>query len=79
MNRADWHYLWSAHHYEFDPIILGHDMSDTKDQHEEKEAQERFEKALRGGLKTPPKPLKDIQGMKTESDKRRAPSRRMPV
>ena len=34
-------------------------MAKEPDRFDEKEAQERFEKALRGGLKTPPKPLKD--------------------
>jgi hypothetical protein len=36
--------------------IMGVDKSD---QYEEKEAQERFEAALRGALKTPAKPLKE--------------------
>ena len=31
-----------------------------KDQYSEKEAKARFEAALRGGLSTPPKPLKDV-------------------
>jgi hypothetical protein len=34
-------------------------MSKQPDQYDEKEAQERFEAALRGGLKTPHKPLKE--------------------
>lgn len=36
-------------------------MPKQKDEeYTQKEAQERFEKALRGGLKTSPKPLKDV-------------------
>lgn|GEM_PF-3995603 len=34
-------------------------MIDEKEQYPEKEAQERFEAALRSGLKTAPKPLKE--------------------
>jgi hypothetical protein len=36
-------------------------MPEDKDKFTAKEAQARFEAALRGGLKTPPKPLKDMQ------------------
>jgi hypothetical protein len=32
----------------------------AKDQYDPKEAQRRFEAALRGGLNTPPKPLKSM-------------------
>ena len=35
-------------------------MSKDPEKYGGKEAQERFEKALRGGLKTSPKPLKDV-------------------
>lgn len=35
-------------------------MSDKKDKYDKKEAAARFEAALRGGLSTPPKPLKNI-------------------
>ena len=45
-------------------------MSDAKEQYDEKEAQERFEKALRGGLKTSPKPLKDKPRRKETKQKR---------
>jgi len=34
-------------------------MPNKDEKYEEKEAQERFEAALRGGLKTEPKPLKE--------------------
>ena len=34
-------------------------MSKNGDEYSKKEAQERFEAALRGGLKTPHKPLKE--------------------
>jgi hypothetical protein len=37
--------------------VLGETME--KDSYDEKEAQSRFEAALRGGLKTPHKPLKE--------------------
>jgi hypothetical protein len=46
----------------------------SADQYDEKEAQERFEKALRGGLKTSPKPLKDVA--KKVSPKQKAPQKR---
>ena len=42
---------------------------DSEDQYSDKEAQRRFQEALRGGLSTPPKRLKSI---KTATDKRRA-------
>lgn len=45
-----------------------------KDQYDEKEAQERFEKALRGGLKSSPKPLKDVP--KKLAQKQKAPPKR---
>jgi len=45
---------------------------DANAEFSEKEAQERFEAALRGGLKTSPKPLK-------EKPKLRAPSLRTPA
>jgi hypothetical protein len=34
-------------------------MAKSPEEYSEKEAQERFEAALRGGLKTPHKPLKE--------------------
>ena len=36
-------------------------MGGTKDQFSKKEAQERFEAALRAGLKTPPKPHSEMK------------------
>jgi hypothetical protein len=33
--------------------------SEDKEQFSDEEAQRRFEQALKGGLKTPPKPLKE--------------------
>ncbi len=45
---------------------------DSDDQYSDKEAQRRFQEALRGGLSTPPKPLKSIKRIKTATDKRRA-------
>jgi hypothetical protein len=40
------------------------------DEYDEKEAQERFEKALRGGLKTSPKPLKDVRKPREDQKKK---------
>ncbi len=40
--------------------------------YDDKEAQERFEAALRAGLKTPPKPLKDKPKVKKASRKKKA-------
>jgi hypothetical protein len=41
-------------------------MIKKPDQYGEKEAQERFEAALRGALKTPAKPLKDKPKLKAK-------------
>ncbi|SHN86261.1 hypothetical protein SAMN05444170_6614 [Bradyrhizobium erythrophlei] len=38
---------------------LSSDMPNDPDQYDEKEAKKRFEAALRAGLKTPHKPLKE--------------------
>jgi hypothetical protein len=46
-------------------------MSKDPEKYDDKEAQERFEKALRGGLNTPPKPLKD----KPKKLKEKSPAR----
>ena len=35
---------------------------ETDEKFGRQEARERFERTLRGALKTPPKPLKDVQG-----------------
>lgn len=43
-----------------------------KDQYSEKEAQRRFEAALRGGLKTSPKPLKDVAKKREKPQARRS-------
>ncbi|HZR74048.1 hypothetical protein [Bradyrhizobium sp.] len=51
-------------------------MSKRPDLYDEKEAQERFEAALRGGLKTPHKPLKDKPKKKT---KKRKSTKRTPA
>jgi hypothetical protein len=40
-----------------------------KDEYSDKEAQERFEAALRGGLKTPHKPLKEKPKVKKVAKK----------
>jgi hypothetical protein len=47
----------------------------AEDEFNEKEAQERFEAALRAGLKTPHKPLKDKQKVK-KAKKRKTPPKR---
>jgi hypothetical protein len=46
-------------------------MAKRPDKYSDKEALARFEAALRGGLNTPPKPLKDIpkSGGKSRSKK----------
>jgi hypothetical protein len=46
-------------------------MSSQKEEYDKKEAQRRFEAALRGGLSTPPKPLKSMtpKRPKTQSGK----------
>lgn len=46
-------------------------MAKTKesDEYDEKEAQERFEAALRGGLKTPHEPLKEKPKVKKTKKK----------
>jgi hypothetical protein len=41
-------------------------MKNKDDQYSEKEANDRFEAALRAGLKTPPKPLKDKPKVKAK-------------
>ena len=41
----------------------------TDEQYGQKEAQERFEAALRGGLKTPHKPLKEKPKVKSAAKK----------
>jgi hypothetical protein len=47
-------------------------MADSKDEkYNEKEAQARFEAALRGGLNTPHKPLKDKPKVKKSASKRK--------
>jgi hypothetical protein len=43
----------------------------TDDQFSEKEAQARFEAALRGGLKTPHKPLKEKPKVKKTKPKKK--------
>ncbi|MBW7948836.1 MAG: hypothetical protein H3C55_05745 [Pseudorhodoplanes sp.] len=45
-------------------------MAKDPEKYDEKEAQERFEKALRGGLKTSPKPLKDVPKRRGEPTKK---------
>lgn len=40
----------------------------SEDEYDEKEAQERFEAALRAGLKTPPKPLKEKPRVREPED-----------
>jgi hypothetical protein len=47
----------------------------SDDQYTEKEAQERFEAALKGALKTSPKPLKDKPKVKKVAKKKRATAR----
>jgi hypothetical protein len=42
-------------------------MAKKPEQYDEKEAQSRFEAALRGGLKTPHKPLKEGRAHPTNS------------
>lgn len=44
---------------------------DGDEKFDEKEAQERFEAALRGALKTTPKPLKDKPKVKSSSKERK--------
>jgi hypothetical protein len=45
----------------------------SKDEiYDEKEAKERFEAALRAGLKTPPKPLKDKPKVKKAKSKKKS-------
>jgi hypothetical protein len=46
------------------------------DEYDQKEAQERFEAALRGALKTPPKPLKDKPKVKKEATKKSKKSKK---
>jgi hypothetical protein len=41
-------------------------MSDDPQKYDEKEAQQRFEAALRGALETPAKPLKDKPKLKAK-------------
>jgi hypothetical protein len=50
-------------------------MSKPPDQYDEKEAQARFEAALRSGLKTPPKPLKDKPKKAKPRKSQKAPSK----
>jgi hypothetical protein len=48
----------------------------TDEQYGQKEAQERFEAALRGGLKTPHKPLKEKPKVKaTKKTKKQKPTK----
>jgi hypothetical protein len=44
---------------------------DSKETFDEKEAQERFEAALRGALKTPHKPLKTKKAVKKSKPKKK--------
>jgi hypothetical protein len=44
----------------------------SADEYSEKEAQKRFEAALRGGLNTPHRPLKDKPKVKKVAKKKRA-------
>jgi hypothetical protein len=44
---------------------------DQDDEYSDKEAQERFEAALRGGLKTPHKPLKEKPKVKKAAKKKK--------
>lgn len=46
-------------------------MAKTTEQYSDKETQERFEAALRGALKTPPKPLKEKPKVKKVDTKRK--------
>jgi hypothetical protein len=48
----------------------------SDDQFDEKEAQARFEAALRGGLSTPHKPLKDKPRAKKTGGKKKPPPKR---
>jgi hypothetical protein len=41
-------------------------MAKDPNRYNEKEAQRRFEAALRGGLNTPPKPLKAVVGKRAK-------------
>jgi hypothetical protein len=41
------------------------------DQYSDKEAKARFEAALRGGLSTPPKPLKDMKPQRQKAQRRK--------
>lgn len=52
-------------------------MSKNKaEEYSEKEAQERFEAALRGGLSTPHKPLSEKPRAKKKQAKKRTPPKR---
>jgi hypothetical protein len=48
-------------------------MSKNADNYSEKEAQARFEAALKGGLNTPPKPLSEMRLGKPKSKKAASP------
>ncbi|WP_334521238.1 hypothetical protein [Bradyrhizobium sp. AZCC 2230] len=51
-------------------------MSKQPDQYSEKEAQERFEAALRSALKTPHEPLKDKPKVKPKKSNHTAKARK---
>jgi hypothetical protein len=46
-------------------------MAQNKDQYSDKEAKARFEAALRGGLSTPPKPLKSMTPKRKKAQPRK--------
>jgi hypothetical protein len=45
------------------------------EEYSKKEAEQRFEAALRGALKTPPQPMKDKQKKRVESKRKRKPAK----
>jgi hypothetical protein len=48
-------------------------MAKDPDQYSSKEAKARFEAALRGGLNTPPKPLKSMTPKRYQSQRKKKP------
>lgn len=50
-------------------------MSKDPDRYDEKEAKKRFEAALRGGLITPPKPLKSMTPKRKKTQRKKKPAR----
>lgn len=51
-------------------------MAKNPDQYSDKEAKARFEAALRGGLKTPPKPLKSVTPKRQKAQRKAVKSDR---